>query len=98
MLDLLMKVKKYESIKVSDSFELQRVSVSFMCVCVNREQCRGQSRVTETVGPSVVKTQKSSDNFCGIERSKRKKEREEANQSCSVSTHTLLSGTSHIPG
>lgn len=46
-----------------------------------REQCReGQSWVTETVGPSVVKTQKSSDKFCDIEWSKRKKEKRPTNR------------------
>ena len=39
--------------------------------------------MTETVGPSVVKTQKGSDKFCATEWSKRKREREreEAGQS-----------------
>lgn len=44
-----------------------------------REQRRdGRGQVTETVGPSVVRSQKSSDKFCGIEWSRRKRERRTA--------------------
>lgn len=60
-----------------------------MSVVCSAETDGGQ--VTETVGPSVVKTQKSSDKFCGIEWTKRKGE--ETSQSCSVSvSHTYQGG------
>lgn len=56
-----------------------------MSVVCSAETDGGQ--VTETVGPSVVKTQKSSDKFCGIEWSKR--ERRPANHVLFLShTHT----------
>lgn len=65
-----------------------------ICVWPNvdpSEQCRDRwSQVTETVGPSVVKTQKSSDKFCSIEWSKRRRV-EEASPSCSVPVHAQSS-------
>lgn len=69
---------------------LEGVCMRLQLTVNTREQCReGQGQVTETVGPSVVKTQKSSDKFCGIEWSKRKRER-------SAAGHVLF--PSRIPG
>lgn len=69
-------------------------------VCVNVRQCgrcrdrRGQ--VTETVGPSVVRAQKSSDKFCGIEWSKRK-EGEEASQPITCCFSSVLRALWRLP-